>query len=191
MTLSPWRSPLSRALHRNRSAVDARYFQLATVDPEGYPTNRTVVFRGFAEPSDRLKIITDHRSGKIAHLAQKPWGAISWYFRKTREQFRLSGPIQMVESDTAEPALQKLRQQTWQQISSGARAQFAWPTPKAPQAEPAVFMVTADEAIAPATFVLLLLDPQTVDHLELHGEPQCRTLYEQQAGQWQTQTVNP
>lgn len=191
MTLTPWRSPLSRALHRNRSAVDARYFQLATVDPEGYPTNRTVVFRGFAESSDRLTIITDRRSEKIAHLAQHPWGAISWYFRKTREQFRLSGPIQIVEQNTSESSLRKLRQHTWQQISQGARSQFAWPTPKAPQSDPTAFAVTADNAIAPETFVLLLLDPQTVDHLELRGEPQCRTLYEHRAGQWETQVVNP
>ncbi|MEO1006929.1 MAG: pyridoxamine 5'-phosphate oxidase, partial [Cyanobacteria bacterium J06638_38] len=44
--LAPWRSLLSGAIHRNRSQPHSRYFQLATVTPEGYPANRTVVFRG-------------------------------------------------------------------------------------------------------------------------------------------------
>jgi pyridoxamine 5'-phosphate oxidase len=47
MTLAPWRSPLSRALYRNRNLPYCRYLQLATVRPNGQPANRTVVFRGF------------------------------------------------------------------------------------------------------------------------------------------------
>ena len=66
--LSPWRSILSRALHRNRSLPNARYFQLATVDFGGKPTNRTVVFRGFLDQSNQLQIITDRRSEKINHI---------------------------------------------------------------------------------------------------------------------------
>ncbi|NES70384.1 MAG: pyridoxamine 5'-phosphate oxidase, partial [Okeania sp. SIO2D1] len=56
--LAPWRSPLSRALHRNRSLSYARYLQLATVTAEGQPKNRTIVFRGFLEETNHLKFIT-------------------------------------------------------------------------------------------------------------------------------------
>ena len=74
MSLAPWRSLLSRALHQNRSLPYARYFQLATVRANGHPANRTVVFRGFLDDTNQLKIITDSRSQKIEQIAQQSWG---------------------------------------------------------------------------------------------------------------------
>ncbi|MFM7425627.1 MAG: pyridoxamine 5'-phosphate oxidase family protein, partial [Elainella sp.] len=94
--LAPWRTPLARALHRNRALAYARYFQLATVQHDGKPANRTVVFRGFLEPGNRLKLIADRRSQKIDQLAHQPWAEVCWYFPKTREQFRLSGTMAVV-----------------------------------------------------------------------------------------------
>jgi hypothetical protein len=57
MILAPWREPLARALHRNRSLAYSRYLQLATVRNNGRPANRTVVFRGFLENTNQLKMI--------------------------------------------------------------------------------------------------------------------------------------
>ncbi|PSN75967.1 pyridoxamine 5'-phosphate oxidase, partial [filamentous cyanobacterium CCP4] len=38
----------------------------------------------------------------------------------------------------------------------------------------------------------VLLTPDRVDHLELRGDPQTRTLYDHQSdGTWQIKTVNP
>jgi len=91
MSLAPWRSPLSSALHKNRSLPYARYFQLATVRANGHPANRTVVFRGFLEDTDQLKIITDSRSQKVDQIDQHSWGEACGYFPKTREKFRLAG----------------------------------------------------------------------------------------------------
>ncbi|MDJ0798793.1 MAG: pyridoxamine 5'-phosphate oxidase family protein, partial [Calothrix sp. MO_167.B12] len=121
MPLAPWRSLISRALHRNRSLVYARYFQLATVQQNGRPANRTVVFRGFWEQTNKLKIITDSRSQKFTEIQEQPWGEICWYFPKTREQFRLSGEITMVNSNHSHNDLQKARHSTWQEISDNAR----------------------------------------------------------------------
>ena len=39
MSLAPWRSLITRALHQNRSLVYARYVQLATVRENGFPAN--------------------------------------------------------------------------------------------------------------------------------------------------------
>ena len=79
--LAPWRSALSSAIHRNRSQ-SSRYFQLATVTAEGYPANRTVVFRGFLDDrQNRLKIITDSRSAKIQDIEHQAVAEICWYFR--------------------------------------------------------------------------------------------------------------
>ncbi|MFM7406931.1 MAG: pyridoxamine 5'-phosphate oxidase family protein, partial [Cuspidothrix sp.] len=88
MSLAPWRSLISHALHRNRSLVYSRYVQLATVGENGLPANRTIVFRGFLEDTNQLKFITDIRSQKAEQISKQPAAEICWYFPNTREQFR-------------------------------------------------------------------------------------------------------
>ncbi|WP_072620115.1 Npun_F5749 family FMN-dependent PPOX-type flavoprotein [Spirulina major] len=190
MSLAPWRSPLARALHRNRALPNARYLQLATVSPMGDPANRTVVFRGFSEAGDRLRMISDRRSEKIAHLQHHPWAELCWYFPKTREQFRLLGQVAIITAELGNPEDQAERLTLWREISDNARAQFGWPAPKQP-------VQGGEEAIAvdphqpPAAFCLLLFTAQQVDHLLLRGDPQTRHLYTQTDTQWAMQPVNP
>ncbi len=194
MLLAPWRSPLSRALHRNRSQPYSRYLQLATVDFQGLPANRTVVFRGFLENSNQLQIITDARSNKIAHIQAKPWAEICWYFSKSREQFRLFGKLILVTAADLEPTLQLARQRVWQNLSDSARLQFSWPNPGEKRTENLEAFSSSDiSAKEPVNnFCLLLLTPEKVDHLELKGEPQNRCLYLLQQDQtWSTQPINP
>ena len=194
MFLAPWRSHLSRALHRNRSQPYARYLQLATVDTQGLPANRTVVFRGFLEGSNQLQFITDFRSDKIAHIKAKPWAEICWYFTKSREQFRLFGKLVLVTAADLEPTLQLARQQVWQKLSAPARLQFSWPNPGEKRvANPEAFSPPKPSETEPViNFCLLLLAPEKVDHLELRGEPQNRCLYLLQKDRtWSTQPINP
>jgi PPOX class probable FMN-dependent enzyme len=211
MPLAPWRSSLARALHLNRSQPYSRYIQLATVTKEGFPANRTVVFRGFLDDSDRLKIVTDSRSDKIEQIQACPWGEICWYFTKTREQFRLFGSLILVsessdsleemrsgnlfrDDSSASHTLQQARQEAWQDLSDSARQQFAWPNPKQNRIEDkqsfTVSMPSQEQPLA--NFCLLLLEPKKVDHLELRGEPQNRFIYTLDDSQtWQLETVNP
>lgn len=192
MPLAPWRSPLARALHRNRALVYARYLQLATVEANGRPANRTLVFRGFLDETNQLKFITDARSQKAGQIARSPWGEVCWYFPKTREQFRLAGLLTIVGPDHSESALLKSRQATWQELSDAARAQFAWAFPGEPRIDDADFAGSPPDQTAPLTnFCLLLLEPEAVDHLELKGNPQDRSRYTLQAGVWLTQAINP
>jgi PPOX class probable FMN-dependent enzyme len=193
MSSALWRSGVARALHLNRSLVYARYVQLATVRADGRPANRTVVFRGFLEP-DRLKFIADDRSQKITQLAAQSWAEVCWYFPKSREQFRLLGRLHVVQFNDPNSDLLKARQQQWQDLSDAARIQFAWADPGQPRADASAFDPPAPDPAEPLpNFCLLLLDPIEVDHLELRGEPQNRTLYqyspEQQA--WSQEAVNP
>lgn len=192
--LAPWRTPIARALHRNRSLPYARYFQLATVRANGHPANRTVVFRGFWEPTNQLKIITDQRSEKIEQIQQQPWAEACWYFPKTREQFRLSGTLKLILATEPDAALTAARQQQWQDLSDAARLQFAWPDPKQPRAdlsaESGFEPPPPDPLKPPDSFCLLLLDPVEVDHLELRGEPQNRWLYRAESD-WAMEAVNP
>jgi len=188
---APWRSPLSRALHRNRSLPNARYFQLATVRPDGSPANRTVVFRNFRGDTDDVQIVCDRRSEKPEQIRQAPQGEICWYFPKTREQFRLSGMLTLVAADDSDPALQQARTAAWQAMSSPGRLLFIWPHPGKPR-EAASFTDQPPETAAPVeNFCLLLLLPDCVDHLELRGDPQNRWRYTHSDGSWDIAEINP
>ena len=49
------------------------------------PSNRTVVFRGFApeDPHASLLIVTDARSDKMAHFGANPHAEVCWYRLRT------------------------------------------------------------------------------------------------------------
>lgn len=191
--LAPWRSPLAHALHRNRSLVHARYLQLATVRPDGRPANRTVVFRGFLEPTNQLKITTDTRSEKATQIALCPWGEICWYFPKTREQLRLFGRLTLVDAHHCDAALVKARQIQWHEFSDASRVQFEWATPGQPRELADSFSPPAPDPHDPLpNFCLVLFDPIQVDHLELRGEPQNRSRYTlDDYDTWKVESVNP
>ena len=191
--LAPWRSPLARALHRNRSLIYARYLQLATVRPDGSPANRTVVFRGFRDRADALGFITDQRSEKIAQLAADPRAEACWYFPKTREQFRIAGTLTAVTAADPDPGLLAERSRLWQGLSDGSRLQFAWPQPGGDRTDDrAAFAPPAPDPIAPLeTFVVLWLTPDRVDWLELKGDPQNRTRFDRLDAGWQTRAIDP
>ncbi|MBD2528797.1 pyridoxamine 5'-phosphate oxidase family protein [Nostoc flagelliforme FACHB-838] len=194
MSLAPWRGAIAHALHRNRSLVYARYLQLATLQANGRPANRTLVFRGFLEDTNQLKFITDNRSAKADQIQQQPWAEVCWYFPNTREQFRITGYLTLVSSDDFHQDLQPARIAMWQELSDAARLQFAWPYPGKPRIqELSAFEPAAPDPVEPAAnFCLLLLDPMQVDHLELRGEPQNRWLYcrnDQQ--EWSNEAINP
>ena len=192
--LPPWQSPLSSAIHHNRSEPYSRYFQLATVTPEGCPSNRTLVFRGFLE-DDRssLKIITDVRSAKIQDIERQAMGEICWYFTQTREQFRIQGVLRLVKAQDEDSDLLKARKITWQNLSDAARSQFAWADPGQPATDKSAFDVEPPDPNVPLdTFCLLLLVPQKVDHLQLRSDPQQRCIYQLETDNtWSSQLVNP
>ncbi|MGM3305352.1 Npun_F5749 family FMN-dependent PPOX-type flavoprotein [Anabaena sp. WFMT] len=193
MSLAPWRSLITRALHKNRSLVYSRYVQLATVRENGLPANRTVVFRGFLEDTNQLKFITDIRSEKAEQIQQQSWGEVCWYFPKTREQFRIAGQLILITANS-HPHLQAARIKMWQELSDAARLQFAWPDPGEMRViTPEAFTPPAPDPIQPVeTFCLLLLEPAQVDHLELRGEPQNRTFYQLDENEnWYCQETNP
>jgi pyridoxamine 5'-phosphate oxidase len=195
MSLAPWRSAMSLALHQNRSLPYARYLQLATVRVNGLPANRTIVFRGFLAYTDQLKFITDSRSEKAEQIQQQPWAEVCWYFPNTREQFRITGSLTLVESDNSQPELASARISTWQELSDAARIQFAWPHPGKGRNkdEQAAFKPPLPDPNQPLpNFCLLLLDPLQVDHLELRGEPQNRILYYiNDQNVWSVTEINP
>ena len=193
LSLAPWRSPLARALHRNRSDVSSRYPQLATVCPDSRPANRTVVFRDFLDGTNGLLFVTDMRSEKIKHLAQNPNAELCWYFIKTREQFRISGEISVINTQCTDAQDRKIHQDAWHNLSEKSKQQFIWPAPGAPRTSEGYDVVeNLDDHLPTETFAVLVLTPNTVDHLELRGTPQNRYQYWRLPDNtWKMQEVNP
>ncbi len=198
-----WRALVQGSLHRHRSDPGCRYLQLATVDPGGCPRNRTVVFRGFLDNSDKIQFAVDSRSEKLAQLKANPQAQVCWYFGKTREQYRISGSLLAIvdpaQSEGFDPAIQAQyqqdRQKLWFQMSERGRLLWYWPEPKGPQADPADFITQCPPDLdPPATFVMVLLDPVEVDHLQLKGDsvyPQLRQIFSRTGSGWQHRKVNP
>ena len=193
--LPPWRSSIARALHRNRSLPNARYLQLATIASDLRPQNRSLVFRGWLEPTSQLQLVTDLRSSKAINLlaGASPWAEACWYFPKTREQFRLLGTLELVTPEDANSSYSKARQQAWQQMSDAGRIQFDWGTPGADRtADPQAFNPPQPDPLQPsANFGLLLLSVETVTHLELRGEPQNCYSYKLVNQEWEMRSINP
>ncbi|WP_009631932.1 Npun_F5749 family FMN-dependent PPOX-type flavoprotein [Synechocystis sp. PCC 7509] len=188
---SNWRVLLEKSLDCHRNITYARYLQLATVTTENRPANRTVVFRGFYGDKDCLKFTIDSRSEKVRQIAVQPWAEACWYFTETREQFRFSGLLHLVQVDNADMALQQARQACWQELSDNARLQFAWANPGQPRTKDSNFNPPAPNPVEPlANFCLLLLEPIQVDYLNLLGNPQNRYIYRRKDG-WVVDEVNP
>lgn len=186
-SLPPWRSPLAAAIYRNRAKPYSRYFQLATVTPEGYPANRTVVFRGFRDDAaSSLKIITDSRSSKIKDLTHQAIAEVCWYFTKTREQFRLTGNLQIITASENNSQLLTERQLAWKNLSDSARSQFAASNLAVTLGDQSTLAQNFPAPDLPLdTFDLLLFIPYKVDHLQLRINPQRSCLYNLEAnGMW-------
>jgi PPOX class probable FMN-dependent enzyme len=188
-----WRPSLDLALHRNRQSPQVRFVQLATLRDNGRPTVRTVVFRGFLGETHRLTFATDGRSVKVSELEQSPWVEACWYFHLTREQFRLSGPVALVGSDTHDRDLLEARTQVWREMSDESRLAYTWPAPGRPRKPLAPFPTQNPDRLIPLPhFLLFVLEVWEVDHLELHGNPQHRWRYSRDAlGRWAGLEINP
>lgn len=190
--LPPWRSPLARALHRNRSLPHLRFVQLATVDIQGHPHNRTIVYRGLIDETHQLQFVTDSRSDKILHLQVQPWVEVCWYFTKTREQFRFSGTMTTIGSDNSvNAAHNKHRSSAWQRLSKNAQRQFYWPNPGEKRSSSEAFEGIEPSPLPPDSFALLLLTPMQVEHLQLRGNPQDRDRFIYRTKGWIRDSLNP
>ena len=147
--------------------------QLATVNSEGKPCCRTVVFRGFMASSgdktsaaadrESLTFITDARSSKMSESRDTE---VCWYLTGTREQFRLSGVLDMI-SHTSAPGQNEHRSRKWQGLSAAARKQFLWPHPGSPRKSSTPEQdkrdfddVEPSEMDPPDSFVLVTLRPE-------------------------------
>lgn len=198
--VAEWRNKLDSSLDKNKDLPYSKYFQLATVTSDGLPSNRTVVLRNFLEET-KLTFVTDLRTKKVEDVVENnSKGAICWYFPESREQYRLTGQLIVVTPDFADPDLLEARKEAWGALSPGMKAWHSQPPPGHPAGEG---QGTAAEAAAPShpteaikspvphpNFALVVLDPQTVDYVDLFSN--SRRLYTRDPeGGWASQALNP
>lgn len=201
---STWYASLRQSLKKNERARESRYFQVASVDSQGRPTNRTVVYRGFLPTPDGrvdenvLTFVTDRRSEKVSHFQRVPWTEVAWYMPATREQYRISGKVRVVTDETTDAALGKARTMAWRNMSDPGRQQFLWPEPgvartgdgngEAQYNVDAAGLPTKDDPVAPA-FCLCCVEVDRVSLLSLKSNE--RVDFEKVDGTWHATRVNP
>jgi len=195
--LEQWDSRIQASIARSRKVKGGNYVQIATVDGEGLPRCRTVVFRGFQQSSQRagqsaMRMITDARSEKVDHIRCSPACEMVWWFAQSSEQYRIAGDLQLIGPD-AEGDLQAARKQQWGNLSDPAREQFFWegPGPFSGSAEPHVLDQGGKVPLPPDNFCLLLLWPSQVKYLRLtdnYAQLDCRT---SESSKWAVTRMNP
>jgi len=161
---------------------------------DGRPANRTVVFRGFLGETETLTFVTDARSSKVQEVDHDDRAEACLYLPITREQFRVSGRLQVVGHACADSGLLDARRAAWERMSEGGRAQFAWPHPGLPRLEEdeggaAVGSAVPLDAAPLDTFCLVLLAPEEVDWLSLKSNR--RMAHRKHEGGWQAEELNP
>lgn len=164
-----WKQLVLHALQANSHLKHASYFQFATVGANGRPSNRTVVFRGFQDETDRIQINTDSRSRKIEDLKHCPFAEICWYFTDSWEQFRINGMVDVIDGSNPDPVKLQQREKSWFASSLRSRMQYLGPDPGLPSInEDLPKNISLDPSVGPVgAFCLLVLDPEKVDYLNL------------------------
>lgn len=181
--MSSWQHLLATSLRNTQDVPESRFFQLATVDQNGFPQNRTVVCRGFDEHQAVLWVVTDTRNQKVPELMQNPHASVCWYFSQTREQYRMAVHTRISTPDTEKDVCE----QHWHCLSDAARQQFLWGIPGSLREFPERRLGEGirDIESLPAHFCVLAMSVRSVDYLNLFGNPQQRRRFTLMKGDWQ------
>jgi len=206
-----WRSRLEISIAKSRKIRGSNYVQISTVNKDGEPRCRTVVFRGFLRssnlPEDHpmspqndgdfdgkpciMKMCTDLRSRKVEEVAHQPISEMVWWFPKTSEQYRVRGSLLLIGDDNDDTALQIARKEMWGNLGDSARESFL-------DDDSVLYIGGRDEdgkvLPVPLNFVLMLLNPTYVDYLLLKGA-QYRQIDERvgdaRKSTWSSKRVKP
>lgn len=169
---------------------------LATVDEHGLPSARSVICRRIEETGELL-FVSDARSRKNEHLAERPAVEVVFWLPAARVQYRITGTVGIVRAGLADDLraslADDLRNDLWRQLSDKSRALFFWPPGGEPlQPDPDRFPHAIPQDTAPpATFEILLLRPTAADIVEITHHPHRRRLCTRTDTGWKTDNVNP
>jgi pyridoxamine 5'-phosphate oxidase len=71
----------------------ATVMTLATVEPDGHPSARMVICRGFDAAAGWLVFYSDRESAKGRALAKQPWASCVFHWDAFERQVRVDGPV--------------------------------------------------------------------------------------------------
>ena len=197
-----WLERIEKSIARSRKVRGGNYVQIATVDKDGRPHCRTVVFRGFLRYSDQgrevlaMKMITDARSEKVVQIEHSNLCEMVWWFGQSSEQYRLNGALHLVGALNDNAELISARKQQWGNLSDPAREQFYWHPPGAeysgtPTVPPGGRNSEGRVLDPPENFLLLLLVPQSVKYLRLKDNLAITDTLDTSSSAWNFRRVNP
>ena len=178
----PWMPLLRQAVEAE--GAKPMLLGLATVDSSRGPQVRSIVCRR-VDDRGSLWITSDSRSAKNAQLIVEPRASAVYWAAASRQQFRLSGQVHIrLSADDLE------RNRMWQEMNPETRAAFFWPTPGAARALTETFVTAGKTDLPPATFSVLVLEPTTVDLLDVSVLPHTRRRWTK-GREWQVEDINP
>lgn len=163
-----------------------RLAQLATVSAGGAPEVRTVVLRGLSRDGAPY-LASDRRSAKIRAVRAGSSAELCVWWSGPDVQIRLRGPLHVIGANDA-GAWAEVRDRVWSELRPPEQRGFAGPGPGTPLAEQSVRPEAPDGP--DPNFVLALLTPLRVDHLEL-GDPHRRDIYRWTPAGWTGGPVQP
>ena len=202
-TSQNWLDRIEKSIARSRKIRGGNYVQIATVDADGFPHCRTVVFRGFLKYWNdgkevlAMKMITDARSEKVLQIEHSNLCEMVWWFSQSSEQYRLAGELQLVGAANGNHELVIARKQQWGNLSDAAREQFYWHSPGAaysgaPSVPTGGRDIDGKVLDPPENFLLLLLLPRSVKYLRLKDNLAIvDQLDHENDASWRFQRVNP
>ncbi len=79
---------------------EANAMTLATASPDGIPSARTVLLKGFGE--EGFAFYTNYESQKGRDLLDNPRAALLFYWKELERQVRLTGPIERMSREETE-----------------------------------------------------------------------------------------
>ncbi len=161
---------------------------LASIDEVGLPSARSLICRR-VEQTGELIFVSDARSRKNEHLAERPGAEVVFWLPGLRVQYRIAGSVGVVRAGMAE----ELRQSLWQELSDKTRAMFFWPAGGEPlDTDNSKFHQSISVEIKPpVTFELLILKPHEVDVVEVGVHPHRRRLFHHDGSSWSVRNLNP
>jgi pyridoxamine 5'-phosphate oxidase len=76
---------------QTKEISDPNAMALASIDPEGKPSVRMVLMKGFDE--NGFTFFTNYESRKGLGLVKQPYAELNFYWKSTERQIRIAGPV--------------------------------------------------------------------------------------------------
>ena len=199
-----WRTSIEDHLVDASADPTSTYCQLATVDVQGSPHVRTMVFRGFDEVDHGVLMCTDFASDKCQQLGHNSKAQIVWYLSKARTQYRLSGTAELLsaisletgscdqnhnDSDNSNDNCNDncnvdMRGDIWRKLSANAKNSFVENSISYELNSSLQDQGDIDKESLPSNFAVIKLNPTWVESLDLRSNPHKRTQWRLSDSKW-------